>query len=161
MRLRTLAAKMAVGDLSEFGLPIPEEGVFARFHRLGVVPSIVDPEVIDAIKTRRIEVVRGVESLDSKGVRLLDGARIEPTIVVAATGYRRALEPLVGHLGVLDERGVPRAPGAEAAASGLRFIGYTARPGALGHISKQAKQPAAAIARELRAASTRRPLPPR
>ena len=31
---------MDLGDLSEYGLPVPEEGVFSRFHRLGVVPSL-------------------------------------------------------------------------------------------------------------------------
>jgi cation diffusion facilitator CzcD-associated flavoprotein CzcO len=149
--LANFARKMDVGDLSEYGLPIPEEGVFSRFRRLGVVPAIVDREVIEAIKTGQIEVVRGVESLDADGVRLADGGRIDPAVVIAATGYRRRLEPLVGHLGVLDERGVPRAQGAEAAAPGLRFIGYTARPGALGYMSKQAKSAAQAIAREFRA----------
>jgi hypothetical protein len=74
--------------------------------------------------------------------------------VIAATGYRRGLESLVGHLGVLDERGVPRAQGAKAAAPGLRFVGFTARPGALGYMGKQAKQAAKAIARELRAVKT-------
>jgi cation diffusion facilitator CzcD-associated flavoprotein CzcO len=147
--------KMDVGDLSEYGLPIPDEGVFARFHRLGVVPAIVDPEVIDAIKDGQIEVVRGVESLDAGSVRLADGATVEPTVVIAATGYRRGLEPLVGHLGVLDERGLPRAQAAQAAAPGLRFIGYTSRPGALGYMSKQAKQAAKAIVRELADAETR------
>jgi cation diffusion facilitator CzcD-associated flavoprotein CzcO len=149
--LANFARKMDVGDLSEYGLPIPEEGVFSRFRRLGVVPAIVDREVIEAIKTGQIEVVRGVESLDADGARLADGGRIDPAVVIAATGYRRRLEPLVGHLGVLDERGVPRAQAAEAAAPGLRFIGYTARPGALGYMSKQAKSAAKAIAREFQA----------
>jgi hypothetical protein len=146
--------KIDLGDLSEYGLPIPEEGVSSRFRRLGVVPAIVDREGIEAIKTGQIEVVRGVESLEGGGVRLADGARIEPAVVVAATGYRRGLEPLVGHLGVLDESGVPLAQGARSAAPGLRFIGYTARPGALGHMSNQAKRAAKAIARELRPSPT-------
>ena len=34
--------------------------------------------------------------------------------VIAATGYRRGLEPMVGHLDVLDDEGVPRAFAAEA-----------------------------------------------
>ena len=142
--------KMDLGDLSEYGLPVPDEGIFARFQRLGVVPSIVDREVIDAIKSGAITVTGGVESFDPTGVHLADGERIEPAAVVAATGYRRGLEPLVGHLGVLDERGVPLAQGAEAPAPGLRFIGYTARPGVLGHMSKQAKRAAKAIADERR-----------
>ena len=140
--------RMDLGDLSEYGLPIPEEGVFARL-RLGISPSIVDKEVIEAIKAGRIRVVRGVESLDSTSVGLADGARVEPDVVICATGYRRGLEPLVGHLGVLDERGVPRTFGARPAAPGLRFAGYVTRPAALGYFSKEAKQAAKAIARDL------------
>jgi cation diffusion facilitator CzcD-associated flavoprotein CzcO len=142
--------KMDVGDLSAYGLPVPDEGVFSRHHRTGAVPAIVDRDVIDAIKQRSIEVVGGVESFDAEGVRLADGARIEPSVVICATGYRRGLGTMVGHLGVLDDQDVPRAQGAQAAAPGLRFVGYVSRPGALGYMSKQAKQAANAIARELR-----------
>jgi len=144
--------RMAVGDLTEYGLPVPEEGVFSRMYRLGVAPAIVDEEVIDAIKARRIEVVRGVDSLDATGVSLADGARVEPDAIVSATGYRRGLEPLVGHLGVLDERGTPRATGADPAAPGLRFIGFVPRPGQLGYSAKQAKRAARAIVGELSSA---------
>jgi hypothetical protein len=143
------ARRMDLGDLSEHGLPLPDEGVFSRLHRLGVAPAIVDREVIEAIEARRIEVVRGVESLEERGVMLADGARVEPDVVICATGYRHALEPLVGHLGVLGDRGAPRAFGAEPAAPGLRFIGYVPRPGALGYMGKEAKRAARAIAREL------------
>ena len=139
-----------LGDLTEYGLPIPEEGLFSRMRRTGQAPAIVDKEVIEAVKAGRIEVVRGVESLDATGVTLAGGARVEPDAVVAATGYRRALEPLVGHLGVLGEGGTPRAVGEAPAAPGLRFIGYVSRPGALGYMSKESKRAAKAIARELR-----------
>lgn len=142
--------RMDVGDLTEYGLPVPEEGVFSRMHRLGVAPAIVDKEVIEAIKARRMEIVRAVESLDATGVLLADGARVEPDVIICATGYRRALEPLVGHLDVLDDRGVPRAVGDEPAAEGLRFIGYVPRPGGLGYMGKEARRAAKAIARELR-----------
>ena len=80
---------------------------------------------------------------------LADGERVEPDAVIAATGYRRGLEPLVGHLGVLDDRGLPRAVGAQAAAPGLRFVGYVPRPAMLGHTARDAKRAAKAIAREL------------
>ena len=142
--------RMDVGDLTEYGLPVPEEGVFSRMYRLGVAPAIVDKEVIEAIKTRRIEVLRAVEALDPTGAQLADGERVEPDVIICATGYRRALEPLVGHLGVLDDRGVPRAVGEKPAAEGLRFIGYVPRPGGLGYMAKEAKRAAKAIARELR-----------
>jgi cation diffusion facilitator CzcD-associated flavoprotein CzcO len=132
-RFERFGRRVDLGDLSEFGLPVPEEGLFARFHREGKVPAIVDKEVIEAIREGRIEVVGAVASLDSSGVQLADGARIEPDAVICATGFRPGLEPLVGHLGVLDDRGLPRSQGAEAVAPGLRFIGFTTRPGVLGY----------------------------
>jgi cation diffusion facilitator CzcD-associated flavoprotein CzcO len=145
------ARKQDLGDLTEFGLPVPNEGIMSRLRRTGQAPAIVDMEVIDSIKARRIEVVPGVESLDETGVQLAGGSRVEPEVVICATGYRRALQPLVGHLGVLDEREVPRSLGAAPAAPGLRFIGYVPRPGGIGYAGKEARRAARAIARELTA----------
>jgi hypothetical protein len=130
---------------------VPEEGTFSRLRRLGVAPAIVDKVVVEAIRERRIEIVAGVESLDDTGVGLADGTRIEPHAVIAATGYRRGLEGMVGHLGVLDDEGVPRSFAAEAAAPGLHFVGYLHIPAQLRYSGKEAKRTAKAIARELRA----------
>lgn len=141
------------GDLTAYGLPLPEEGPFARMRRVGAVPTIVDPEVVDAIKDGRVHIVAGVEALDARGVSLADGTRTEPDAIVCATGYRRGLESLVGHLGVLDDRGVPRRRGADPAAPGLRFVGFVPRPGALGYMAKEGRRAAKAIARERVAAS--------
>ena len=146
------ARKQDLGDLTEYGLPLPEEGIMSRLRRTGQAPAIVDMEVIDTIKARQIEVVPGVESLDETGVQLAGGSRVEPGVVICATGYRRALQPLVGHLGVLGEREVPRALGARPAAPGLRFIGYVPRPGGIGYAGKEARRAARAIASELSAA---------
>ena len=145
--------RMDVGDLTEHGLPVPEEGVFSRMYRLGVAPAIIDKEILGAIKSGAIEIVRGVESLDPRGVALADGATVEPDAIICATGYRRGLEPLVGHLDVLGERGVPRALGPKPAAPGLRFIGYVPRPGGLGYMAKEAKRAAKAIKGELASAA--------
>src|SRR5215211_618848 len=141
--------KQDLGDLTEYGLPVPEEGVMSRLRRTGQAPAIVDREVIDAIVARRIEIVPSVESLDETGVQLTGGSRVEPDSVIAATGYSRVLGPLVGHLGVVDERGMPRARGRKPAAPGLRFIGYVPRPGGIGYAGKEARRAARAIAREL------------
>ena len=70
--------------------------------------------------------------------------------MIAATGYRRGLEPLVGHLDVLDERGTPRVRAGEAAAPGLRFVGYTPRPALLGTLGAEARTAAEGIAAETR-----------
>lgn len=145
-RVMRVVRRLEVGDLTEYGLPAPEEGIFTRLMRLGVAPSIVDKKVIQAIKDRRIEIVAGVDSLDQSGVALSDGNRIEPEAVIAATGYRCGLEPVVGHLGVLDERGVPQPPTGDEAAPGLRFIGYLPRPAHLGLLAKEATRAAEAMA---------------
>jgi cation diffusion facilitator CzcD-associated flavoprotein CzcO len=139
--------RRTIGDLTEVGLPMPAEGVFSRLRRLGVAPMIVDAEVIEAIRTRRIEIVAAVEAFDEAGVVLADGSRIEPDAVIAATGYRPGLEPLVGHLGVLDDHGAPRVIEGEAL-PGLRFVGYDPRPALLRHGGREAARAAKAIARD-------------
>jgi hypothetical protein len=145
------ARRAGIGDLGEFGLPIPAEGLWARHARLGQVPAIVDVEVIDAIRNGAIEVVRTVEAFDGGTASLVDSTRLEPHTVICATGYRRALDPLVGHLGVLDERGAPTAFGETLAADGLRFIGFLTRPSLIGYLAKQSKRMAKRIATELSA----------
>ena len=101
------ARRKNLGDLTEFGLPIPELGVMACVKRFDQVPALVDMDVIDAINDGSIEVVATIESFDGDKVALVDGSRLDPHSVVLATGYRRGLEPLVGHLGLLDAKGKP------------------------------------------------------
>jgi cation diffusion facilitator CzcD-associated flavoprotein CzcO len=139
------ARRSRIGDLNEFGLPIPREGPFARLARLGVVPAIVDMEVIDAIRDGSIEVVGEVARFDTGDALLVDGVRIDPGVVICATGYSRGLDTMIGHLGVLDALGAPRA------AEGLRFLGYLARPSLIGYCGKQARRAAKQIATELKA----------
>lgn len=158
-RIARFGQRMDVGDLAEYGLSQPETGVFADVRDRGKVPAIVEAEVIDAIKGGRIEVVPAVAALDATRVELADGTRIEPEAVVCATGYTRALEPLVGHLGVLGERGMPKVIAPRPAAPGLRFAGFVVRPGGLGYMGKQARRSARAIARELRRGRSAEPGP--
>jgi cation diffusion facilitator CzcD-associated flavoprotein CzcO len=144
-----------LGDLSAYGLPIPDEGVFSRLKRLGVAPAIVDKEVIDAVKDGRIEIVAGIRAVDEGSVELDDDSRAEPDAVIAATGYRSALEPLVGHLGVLNERGLPAVADGRAVAPGLRFVGFVPRPAQLGGLGMEARRAARGIARELQGEPSR------
>jgi hypothetical protein len=63
-RVARFARRKSIGDLSAFGLPEPEEGVFTRVVRDKVAPSLVDKSTIQAIRERRIEIVAAVESLE-------------------------------------------------------------------------------------------------
>jgi putative flavoprotein involved in K+ transport len=117
--------RLLVGDLSPYGLPRPRRGFYATLRHSRVTP-IVDIGLVRALKAGEVKVVPAVESMAGSEVVLAGGGRLEPDAVVAATGYSRCLEPLVGHLGVLDERGMPRAQAAAGLdrAPGLYFIGF-------------------------------------
>ncbi len=154
--LARLGGRLTVGDLSAFGLPTPTEGVFARGKRQGRAPVIVDREVIDAIRAHVFEVVPTVARFDEDGVTLVDGGRLRPDVVICATGYRRGLEPMLGHLGVLDADGNPRTQGSRASAPGLRFLGFQSRPGLIGRVAREARGLARCIAVELDGAGTGR-----
>jgi cation diffusion facilitator CzcD-associated flavoprotein CzcO len=146
-----VARRASLGDLSVYGLPVPDEGVFARNRRLDESPTLVDMDVIDAVKDGSIEVVAAVESFETDKVALIDGTRVNPDTVIAATGYSRDLQPLVGHLKVLDADGRPVVMGETAATTGLRFIGYRTRPSLIGYFAKQSRHIAKRIVDELEA----------
>ena len=141
--------RKTVGDLSRWGLTEPTEGLFARARRESKVPAIVDPEVITAIKAGQIEIVPAVESVDEAGAHLASGTTLQPDAIIAATGYSTGLEPIVGHLGVLNDRGAPTVHGGPAAAPGLRFIGYRPRPAQVGLVGREARRAARQVKREL------------
>ncbi|MFF2997176.1 flavin-containing monooxygenase [Streptomyces sp. NPDC057950] len=118
-------AKVSVPDLSAQGLPRPGTGLYSRVKE-GSIP-VQDVGLIDAVRKGRVEIVAAVEGFEEGKVVLADGARIGPDAVIAATGYERALEGMVGHLGVLDGRGRPVVHGGRTPknAPGLYFTGFT------------------------------------
>ncbi|WP_030975636.1 flavin-containing monooxygenase [Streptomyces sp. NRRL S-1824] len=124
-RAGRLMAKAAVPDLTEQGLPRPDTGLYSRVKD-GAIP-VQDVGLIDAVRGGHVLPVATVDSFDKDTVVLADGTRITPDAVIAATGYRRALEPLVGHLDVLDARGRPVVHGGRTPkhAPGLYFTGFT------------------------------------
>ncbi|QOV37663.1 NAD(P)/FAD-dependent oxidoreductase [Streptomyces ferrugineus] len=124
-RLARPMARLSVPDLSEQGLPRPDTGLYSRVEQ-GAIP-VLDVGLIDAVRKGRVEIVAAVERFEDGKVHLADGTLVSPDVVIAATGYVRALEDLVGHLGVLDERGKPVVQGARtpADAPGLYFTGFT------------------------------------
>ncbi|WP_371670724.1 NAD(P)/FAD-dependent oxidoreductase [Streptomyces sp. NBC_00289] len=147
-RLARLMCRLAVPDLSAQGLPRPATGLYSRVKE-GAIP-VQDVGLIDAVRKGRVEVVAAVDAFEDGKVVLADGARVEPDMVIAATGYVRALEGLVGHLDVLDEHGRPVAHGARAPknAPGLYFTGFTTPiSGTLRELAIDAERIAKAVTR--------------
>ncbi len=121
-----VSSRLSTPDLAEYGLPRPSPGVYSRLLADGAVP-IIDVGLIDLIQRGQVEVVGSVEGFDGDKVVLAGDESIAPDAVIAATGYRQGLEPLVGHLGLLDQRGRPTVHGraTHPAAPELYFTGFT------------------------------------
>ena len=142
-------AKVSVPDLSAQGLPRPDTGLYSRVNE-GAIP-VQDVGLIDAVRKGRVEVVPAVDGFEDGKVVLAGGDRIAPDAVIAATGYRRSLEGVVGHLDVLDTRGRPvvHGPRTPKNAPGLYFTGFT-NPisGMFRELALDAEKIAKAIARD-------------
>jgi len=114
--------RVMIGDLSRFGIPPPEKGVATRAAE-GQIP-LIDVGFLAQLRAGKIEVVPAVTAFD--GAEIVCGQRrVKADAVIAATGYSQGLEPLVGHLDVLDARGRPARHAPLAATPGLYFIGYS------------------------------------
>jgi putative flavoprotein involved in K+ transport len=140
--------RLSTPDLTAHGLPRPDTGLLTRVERDNAIP-VQDVGIVAAVRAGLVEPVAAVESFDGDAVVLAGGTRITPEVVVLATGYTQGLEPLVGHLGVLDDKGHPveRAGATPRGARGLWFNGFT-NPvsGMLREISGDARKIALAMA---------------
>jgi cation diffusion facilitator CzcD-associated flavoprotein CzcO len=125
-RMTAMVQRITVGDLSRYGLHRPPRGMYRRLVDDGIIP-ILDVGLIEAVKQRRVSIVAAVTGFDDADVLLADGHRLRPEAVIAATGFRRGLEPLVGAFGVLRHNGLPAVHGARTHrnAPDLYFIGYS------------------------------------
>jgi putative flavoprotein involved in K+ transport len=120
------ARRYAFGDLGRFGLPTPVDGPYRRLRTTGVTVA-VDQGFVAHLKAGRVRPVAEIHHLDQADVVLVDGTRLQPDTLLAATGYRTGLETMVGHLGILDERGLPqRQRRRTSPAPRLHFIGFHA-----------------------------------
>jgi cation diffusion facilitator CzcD-associated flavoprotein CzcO len=154
-RMTALSQRLIFGDLSDYGLPRPPKGVVSSLRERRIGP-IIDDGFVDAVKSGRVEIVPALEAFDGADVVLAGGERIQPDAVIAATGYERDLERLVGHLGVIGEHGEPQAINGRThpSAPGLYFVGYVVTLG--GHlrgIRLESKKMAQALARQAASAS--------
>ncbi|MCM2393327.1 flavin-containing monooxygenase [Streptomyces albipurpureus] len=118
-------SRISVPDLTAHGLRRPDKGLYRRAKE-GAIP-VQDVGLVAAVRKGAVEPVAALASFEGDQVVLADGSRISPDTVIAATGYRRSLEGLIGHLEVLDSRGTPVTRGGRAPkhAPGLYFTGFT------------------------------------
>jgi hypothetical protein len=126
---KVLAAteRLSFGDLGRFGIP-KRAGGASRLICEGVSPAI-DRGFVAALKAGDVRIVGAVSHFTEDAVVLADGKRLEPQVVIAATGFETGLAPLLGNLGVLNDRGLPvcKANGEAIGAPGIWFAGMSPR----------------------------------
>jgi putative flavoprotein involved in K+ transport len=126
-----LTQRMIYGDLAKHGIPRAPRGVQSETTERHV-SALIDAGFVEALEQRKLELVGPVERFEGAEAILADGSRLRPEAVIAATGYERNLPGIVGHLGVLDEHGVPALDGKRIRSRehprvpGLFFNGYYA-----------------------------------
>ena len=146
-RIAATIRRIAIPDLAPFGLPAPERP-YSAFLERRVIP-IVDVGLAQAVTEGRVRVVPALTGFEDGVAVLADGSRVEMDAVIAATGFRTGLEPLVGHLAVLNANGRPLVRDVEepANAPGLHFVGFeVSLGGLLRRAGIEAKQLAQAVA---------------
>ncbi|HEY2905075.1 MAG TPA: NAD(P)-binding domain-containing protein, partial [Vicinamibacterales bacterium] len=138
--------RMAVGDLSRWGIERPACGPNRMIEDTGRIP-ILDVGTIAQVKAGRIRVLPGIQDVLPDRVRFVDGRTEAFDAIILATGYRPGLDRFVADFEQLsDARGRPHPCGAETRIRGLFFVGFRNPPtGALREISREAPRVAAAI----------------
>ncbi|GFZ18652.1 flavin-binding monooxygenase family protein [Actinidia rufa] len=82
-----LCSRIVLGDIRKIGIKRPKIGPLELKNTTGKTP-VLDVGAIAKIKSRDIEVVRGIKRFTSRGVEFEDGKADEFETVVLATGYR-------------------------------------------------------------------------
>ncbi|WP_089157266.1 flavin-containing monooxygenase [Micromonospora sp. NBS 11-29] len=94
--------RLTVGDLTRFGLPKPD-------HRVYETHPIANSQLVYYVGHGEITPVPDVARFHDRTVELTDGRRIDPELVVFATGYLPRFEFMTGRvLGDEDGSGRPR-----------------------------------------------------
>jgi len=93
--------RLTVGDLSRYGLPRPD-------HRVYETHPIVNSQLLYYIGHGGVQPVPDIARFDTTGVELVGGERIEPDLVIFATGYLPRFEFLSSEVLDADPEGRPR-----------------------------------------------------
>ncbi len=119
-RLGGITARLALGDLTRYGLP---QGEFAPYSTRRI--PLIDVGFVDALKAGRVAVRPAVDRLTPTGAVFADGSSDAFDAIIAATGFTTGLESLVDAPEVLDDHGEPLGRSGDATAQpGLYFIGF-------------------------------------
>lgn len=117
-------ARMAMGDLSKYGIRWPDIGPAEHVTRHGRVP-LIDIGTVALIKKGVVKVVPAIDRITETGVVFANGEHHDYDALILATGYKAALDGFLECAAeVTDDRGYPVPPAGESSRRGLYFLGY-------------------------------------
>jgi indole-3-pyruvate monooxygenase len=136
--------RLTLGDSSRLGFRKPALGPISQIKRTGRIP-LIDIGTVGLIRSGRIEVLRGVRSLNDGGVEFDDGSTGHFDALKLATGYRPGTERFLGPADALRANVAGRW-GTESR-SGLYLCGFSVSPnGMLRDIAREARWIASQVA---------------
>lgn len=122
-KVGVLLRKIAVGDLSRWGIEPPDDPPTAQLRKYGKTP-VIDLGTVDIIKKGDIRVVGDIQSFTEQGVIFASGEEEHFDDIILATGYTANLPEFVkieeSHF---DHRGAPGSAWLDQY-PGLYFLGF-------------------------------------
>ena len=122
-----VSQRLAIGDLSKYGIITPPYSPSYQIRVLGKIP-VIDLGTVAQIRAGTIAVCPGIAQVRPGGVTFTDGRTDAFDAIVLATGYRTGLADLLApDLGrkLLNEKGLPRGLwDTNPALHGLYFLGF-------------------------------------
>lgn len=146
-----LVRRLAVGDLSRYGIQAPAISPARQLRTTGQTP-VVDIGAVAMIKAVKIKVMPAIARFTEDGVTFENGAHLPLDVVIYATGFRAQLEDLLEDSeGLLDQHGLPKDCLGSGKFAGLCFLGYDnyTAGGIIGVINRDSERIAAHLEKAL------------
>lgn len=119
-----IAQRLAIGDLSRFGLPRPDLAPVEQLKALGRTP-VIDLGTVRKIKEGKIKVYPQARAVNGDSVEFQDGRNKKVDAVIFCTGYKPALASMLGDLSKeLGPEGYPQSVVGKDQLKGMYFVGF-------------------------------------
>lgn len=117
--------KIAIGDLSKYGIQSPKYAPSKQLRVYAKVP-VIDIGTVEQIKQGNIKVLPNIQHFDKKNVVFQDGQELPFDAVILATGYKAQIEDFIDNSEpLLNERRYPKGLWvADKLYEGLYFLGF-------------------------------------
>jgi indole-3-pyruvate monooxygenase len=117
--------KIAIGDLSKYGIQSPQYAPSKQLREYAKVP-VIDIGTVEQIKKGNIKILPDIQHFTQKSVVFQDGQVLPFDAVILATGYKAQIEDFIDNPEpLLNDRRYPKGLWVEEKSyNGLYFLGF-------------------------------------